>query len=720
MNTSPELSDESRRLCLNRVLVVESGAKTKTIRRFLRGEYDVVASGGHIADLPDGSFGIDIDTGFQYHLEPDDDKVEYLRDRLSDADEVYLATDPDREGEAIAADIRDFAVPTEARIHRVRFNAITYPVVTEALEQPGDIDESRVEAQRARRALDRLIGFILSSHAQHDSDGPRAPAVGRVQSPALRLVVGREREISAFESQRYWELVLLVGKDDSEFRVTLDGEVTEFEVAKATIEDLAKETVTVTDSHLDENDEQHPAPPYTTDSLQLEADYLLNLSPERTMALAQQLYEGVELDDGETVALITYMRTDSTRVSPSALNLAKEALSNRDELGDDYYSGRTWEISTGAQDAHEAIRPTHPDEETYWPERLEGKLDDELLELYRLIYWRFIASQMIPAVYRTTTLEITAGDHSGVAIGHELLEPGFLEVWADIRPSARRGESALPALKSGDQLDIERAWPELEVTKPPYRYREGDLIGELKERGIGRPSTYSTTISKIKTSGDGHGYVKRSGKTLQPTDKGEALIDYLVERFPQVVDYEYTRRMEEELDLIEAGELEYGDFLEEAFGWLSDAHEQAFENGWLSGEKPSLAQLEFLEQLAAESDTDLPDSIAESRSTVESMIDQLLAEQEPKLMLTEITEADVSGIDVYRFRLYYNTRMPDEEFEYLLDKKMKYIEPDANHPHGLQFQRQRYDDVKTLWEQLKDRYTTDDILGDFEFRTAVE
>jgi DNA topoisomerase-1 len=708
---------------VNRVLVVESGAKTRTIRGFLRGEYDVVACGGHIVDLPDDDLGVEVDDDFSYDVEPiarrGGDAVESIRSKLEGADEVYLATDPDREGEAIAADLRDHAVPPGSSVHRIEFNAIVYPAVQEALENPREVDEDRVEAQRARRSLDRLIGFIVSSVAKFDPDGPNVPSVGRVQSPAVRLVVQREREIQDFESRRYWTIQTQLEDGDVTFEATLDGEWEDFETAKAVVGDLDEAGgLTVTSCEVDPESEQNPLPPYTTDALQNDADYLLNLPPERTMELAQQLYEGVEIGEGEeadTRALITYMRTDSTRVSPSALNLAKEALELRDDLGEEMYQGRTWEAGGQAQDAHEAIRPTQPQDPDVWPENLEGELDETLLDLYTLIYKRFLASQMVPAVYRTTVLDLEAGEHEARAVGHELLSEGFLEVWGDVRPEHGRDEVDLPEPDPGAELPLDRAWPEPQETQPPPRYREGSLVSELKDRGIGRPSTYGDILAKIKRGPGGFGYVRKSRGTLRPTEKGEALVGYLEDRFDRIVDYEYTARMEAYLDRIEQGDLSYRDFLEREFEWLEDPYEVAQTEGWLESDLPTPAQIDYLESLAEETGTEVPDEVLESKEQVSEWIDKLEDEVEPYLRLTDIEEAEVGGVEVHRFRLYFNEPLPDEEYEHLRDLGMRYVRGGDDNLPGFQFQRQDLDVAEETWTALRDRYAKGEALDEFEF-----
>lgn len=705
---------------------MESGAKTRTIRGFLGGEYDVVASGGHIVDLPDDELGIDVDNEFSFDVVPiqrgDSNAVDGLKTRLGDADEVYLATDPDREGEAIAADIRDFAVPDGSEVYRIEFNAIVYPVVREAIENPRSVDEERVEAQRARRSLDRLVGFILSSVAKFDPQGPNVPSVGRVQSPAVRLVVDREREIEAFDVREYWSIHTEVGENGVSFTGTLDGEWDAFDGAKTAVEELLdRGEFTVAACTVDPESEQNPLPPYTTDSLQNDADFLLNIPPERTMELAQELYEGVtigEEEDAESEALITYMRTDSTRVSPAALNLAKETLGKRDDLGEDMYQGRTWQAGGQAQDAHEAIRPTHPEDPAFWPENLEGKLNEPLVAVYSLIYHRFLASQMVPAVYRETTLSLEAGEYSAEAVGNELQEPGFLRVWGEVRPGHQRDEISLPTPDEGSTLGISRAWPEPEETQPPPRYREGSLVSELKNRGIGRPSTYGDVLSKIKRTG--FGYVRKVGSTLRPTEKGEALVDYLASEYPRIVDYEYTARMESDLDQIESGALAYREFLESEFEWLEDPYRTAKQNDWLSGDKPTIPQIEFLSDLEAETGTSVPSSVFESKDKVSEWIDKLQDEIEPTVRLTRIHEASVGGVDVHRFRVYFTHSLPDDEYEYLREKKLKYRSGTQDNPPCFQFQRQDRGVVEERWEELRDRYADGEVLSDYAFEITEE
>ena len=690
---------------MKEVIVVESGAKTKTIRQFLRGGYDVIACGGHIVDLPDNELGINVEKHFEYRDESiklnGRDKVARLKERLADADKIYLATDPDREGEAIAADIKRRCIPSDATVQRIEFNAIVYHAVVEALQNPREIHAGRVEAQRARRALDRLIGFIISSMATFDPDGPGCPSVGRVLAPALALVVDREREIREFEPRHYWTLHARLNHDGDHLDAELDGEWEEFENAKETVHKLQEMgRMSVASCEEDPNDELNPRPPYSTDALQDEADFLLNFTPDRTLQLAQELYQGIEID-GKSQALITYMRTDSTRLSPTALNLAKKALTEREDCGEELYKGRRWQPQGAAQDAHEAIRPTKPEQPEFFPENLEGKIEKPLLELYRLIYFRFLASQMQPAVYHTTKLTLEAEDLTARAEGHRLKDPGFLLLYRKIHPEHGYDEMELPHLSAGMEMEVERAWPEPQETRPPGRYREGALVRELKKRGIGRPSTYGDILNKIKNR---FRYVRKTRRKLRPTEKGEKLCDYLHGHYDQVISYSYTAHMEQDLEKIEKGEESYEDYLQQEFSWLREPYEYAREHGWLSGDRPTPAQIEYLEELIEQTGAEVPEEVFESKKAVSRWIDKLQKEEEPFLKLTHIKQVDVSGVSCYRFLLQFNKPLPDEERDFLKEKKMKYKSGAKGRLPGYQFQRQDREVVQALWDELYERY----------------
>ena len=693
---------------MDEVIVVESGAKTKTIRQFLRGDYEVIACGGHIIDLPDDSLGIDVENDFAYQTEPityrGKSKVKRVRERLQDADLVYLGTDPDREGEAIAADLKEHCVPYGADVERIEFNAIVYHAVKEAMESPRKIHENRVEAQRARRALDRLIGFIISSMAQFDPEGPGCPSVGRVLSPAVSLVVDREEEIEAFTPRNYWTLHAKLEYQDKELKADLDGEWEDFEQVKHTVQNLQEAgEMTVDSCEEDPDHRMNPRPPYTTDSLQDEADYLLNFTPDRTMRIAQELYQGVEVD-GKSQALITYMRTDSTRVSPSAMNLAKKAFKAREQFGEEYYKGRPWRPGGAEQDAHEGIRPTMPEDPDFFPENLDGKLDEDHLALYRLIYIRFLTSQMIPAIYHRTEIQGTIGKISAEAVGYRLKQPGFLELFRKTHPDHGYEEVELPALDPGTVLPVNNIWPEPRETRSPARYREGSLVRELKNRGIGRPSTYGDILAKIKRARGGFGYVRKVRRTLRPTERGISLCNYLHEKYPQVITYDYTAKMEQELEKIEHGKLSYEEYLHRAFEWLEEPYRYVKEQGWLSGNKPTPAQLKFLQQLEADTGIDVPESVYESKEKVSEWIDRLQEQQEHVLTLSPIEEVDVSGVDCFRFRLSFNKPLPEEEKEFLKQRKMKYKSGGPNRVPAYQFQRQNKETVHELRKEIQKRY----------------
>lgn len=692
---------------MKKVIIVESYAKTKTIRSFLRGEYDVIASGGHIADLPENSLGIDVDDKFSYTVVPIEsrgkNRVEYLKNKLRHAGEIYLATDPDREGEAIAADILEQCVPAGIAVQRIEFNAIVYHAVKEALENPRNVDQDRVQAQRARRSLDRLIGFILSSVAKFDDKGPKLPAVGRVIAPAVSLVVDREKEITAFKPRHYWILHTELKHGTDIISARIKGEWPSFEKAKKTAERLTSTgTMSVQGCMEVPENKLNPLPPYTTVTLQNEADRLLRFSPEITMKLAQQLYQGVDID-GKSHALITYMRTDSTRVSPTAINLAKKAISDREDLGVVFYKGRSWNPRDAAQDAHEAIRPTMPEAIDFSPENLEDKLSKDLLELYRLIYFRFLASQMQPAVYHTVNLELEADDIKAAVEGHQLLSEGFLKAYRNVKKDHGWKETRIPALNKGTRLKLNKAWPEPMETKPPFRYREGSLVSELKDRGIGRPSTYSTTLKKIRD----YNYVVKTGRTLKPTDRGRILCEFLNQKYEKVISYQYTAKMEKELSEIEKGASTYEDLLAREFEWLREPYEIASRKSWLDGDKPSLAQIQLLKNLAQQLGLDVPEQLFTSKVETSLKIDELMQLQKAQtkvFKLSPIEKVDVHGISCYRIRLFYTGPLADKERNFLKGEKMKYIAPEDGNPPCYQFQRQDRNTVENLRDRLSKRY----------------
>ncbi|MFP4687519.1 MAG: DNA topoisomerase, partial [bacterium] len=446
-----------------------------------------------------------------------------------------------------------------------------------------------------------------------------------------------------------------------------------------------------------------------------DSDNLLGFTPRRTMRIAQQLYQGVEIDNTPQ-ALITYMRTDSSRVSPYAMGLARKAFENREDSSGELYKGRPWQPDSAQQDAHEAIRPTMPEDPDFFPENLEGKLEDDFLALYKLIYYRFLASQAKPALYHRTDLTLEGGGHRAEATGFQLLEEGFLRFYREYWPRYAHREVKLPGLKIGDQLNIDRVWPEPEQTYPPPRYREGSLVRELKSKGIGRPSTYGDILQKIKKGRGGFGYVNKTRGKLRPADRGIKLCDYLHNKFPQVIDYSYTAEMEKNLELIEQGKMSYTEFLEKEFVWLKTPYKITRRAGWLSGDLPTPAQVNYLKKLSKEVGKEVPEKVFESKQETSGWIDKLQEKIEPVVEISEIEKVDVSGIPCYRFHLYFNRPLPDEEKEFVKKKKLKYRPGGEERMPSYQFQRQDKQTVAELRQEIIDRYEAENSPLKAEFK----
>ena len=538
------------------LVVVESPTKVKTIQKYLDSTFLVKASMGHIMDLPKSKLGVDVRKGFapEYKVLPAKRKVlEELRKAAEKADALYVATDPDREGEAIGWHLAQQLPVDHRKVYRVLFNEITERAIKAAFRQPGKIDPKKVSAQQARRVLDRLVGYNLSPLLW--SKVQRGLSAGRVQSVAVRLIVDREREIRAFVPVEYWSLhATLRGTHPGEFTATLKevrGEKpslsTEADV-QAIVQALEGARFVVTAVNRGER-KKNPAPPFITSTLQQEAWRKLRFTAKKTMMLAQQLYEGVEVGDEGAVGLITYMRTDSVRVAREAQSEAREWIQGRlaaeylPEAPPIYRSRKT------AQEAHEAIRPTDSARE---PKALARFLTREQLALYRLIWERFLASQMRPAVYETVSADIQAGECLFRAQGSTLRFQGFMAVYVESREesetaSEEEAEAILPPLESGDVLTLLALEPKQHFTQPLPRYTEASLVKELEERGIGRPSTYAQIMSTILE----RGYVKRERGVLFPTELGSHVTDFLLPHFPEVMDVEFTAKLEEALDQIE-------------------------------------------------------------------------------------------------------------------------------------------------------------------------
>jgi DNA topoisomerase-1 len=547
------------------LVIVESPAKAKTLGKYLGKNYQVKASIGHVMDLPKSKLGVDIDKDFaaEYHVIQGKAKVlDEIKKAAKDKENVYLAPDPDREGEAIAWHIAQKLGPRRKNIHRVLFNEITKKAVLEALKSPGKLDQNRFHAQQARRILDRLVGYKLSPLLWDKVR--RGLSAGRVQSVAVRIIAEREREISAFTPEEYWtvearleghepppfaaRLAEVAGQKLDHKNLRLDARARVDEVLRG----LAGAAWTVTKVERKER-RRHPTPPFITSRLQQEASRKLGFQPSRTMRIAQRLYEGVELGPEGSVGLITYMRTDSTRISGEALAAARDYVKGR--YGEPYLpeSPQVYRSKKDAQDAHEAIRPTAME---YDPERVARYLDKDEIALYTLIWNRFVASQMESAVYDATAVDIEAGECRFRATGQILKFDGFIRVYTegrdDEQPSEEEErEGQLPELAEGETVRLLELLPEQHFTQPPPRFTQATLIKELEEKGIGRPSTYASIMGTILNK---EYVVEDEQRRLKPSELGFLVTDLLVESFPDVLNVEFTAGMEDELDRIEEGE----------------------------------------------------------------------------------------------------------------------------------------------------------------------
>ena len=536
------------------LVIVESPAKAKTIGKYLGPSYQVKACMGHLRDLPKSKLGVDVDNDFEPDYRPIKGKEDIIRDLRAAADEsaaVYLATDPDREGEAISWHLKYLLELPDERAHRVTFNEITRKVVTESIAAPREIDQNLVDAQQARRILDRIVGYQLSPLLWKKIR--RGLSAGRVQSVAMRLVADREKEIRDFVPQEYWTLDAMLRNDAGvKFCAHYYGQggkkyepqsQADIERIQQELRDLpfAVRSVKRTDK------KRSPSPPFSTSTLQQEASRKLNMTPRRTMAIAQQLYEGVDITGEGTVGLITYMRTDSLRISEEAQAAARDFIDGR--YGPDYRpkTARQYKTKAGAQDAHEASRPSNV---TLTPEQVKGDLTGEQYRLYRLIWSRFLASQMANAVYDSVSVELAAGEHTFRASASSLKFAGYTAVYEESRDDEKEEkEPALPELHEGEVVELESFVPAQHFTQPPARFTDATLIRTMEENGIGRPSTYAPTVSTILD----REYVVKEGKYLRTTPLGEVVNGFMCERFQDIVDVKFTAHMEEELDEVETG-----------------------------------------------------------------------------------------------------------------------------------------------------------------------
>ncbi len=559
------------------LVIVESPAKAKTIGKYLGSDYKVKASMGHLRDLPKSKIGVDIEDGFTPDYKPVKGREETISDLKAAADKsaiVYLATDPDREGEAISWHLKELLELSDDVAKRVTFNEITKKVIQESIQNPRAIDQDLVDAQQARRILDRIVGYKLSPLLWRKIR--RGLSAGRVQSVATRMVVDREDEIRAFVPEEYWLLEADLSRLVKEGRFTANfygkngkkSELKSAEDVETVVEAVSKEPFSVENIKRTDR-KKSPSPPFITSTLQQEASRKLGMTPRRTMSIAQQLYEGVDIEGEGTVGLITYMRTDSLRLSEEALGDAQALITER--YGSEYYPGQPtrFKSKNSAQDAHEAIRPSSA---YITPDRIKSTVTNDQYKLYRLIWSRFIASQMTPAIYDSVTVDVGSAGYMFRATHTVVKFAGFTAVYEEGRDDEKTEKSSpLPDLETGEQLQLEDIKREQKFTQPPPRYSEATLIKAMEESGVGRPSTYAPTITTIIS----REYVIKEGKNLRPTILGEVVTTLMKERFPDVVDLQFTARMEESLDSVEKGVKDWKSLLAEFYKGFDDAFEKA-------------------------------------------------------------------------------------------------------------------------------------------------
>ena len=547
------------------LVIVESPSKAKTIGKYLGPGYQVKASMGHLRDLPKSTLSVDIEHDFEPEYQPLKGKEEIiaeLQKAAKNADRVYLATDPDREGEAISWHLKYLLSIPDDETYRVTFNEITRGVVQESIQHPRPIDQNLVDAQQARRVLDRIVGYQLSPLLWRKIR--KGLSAGRVQSVATRLVVDRENEIRAFQPQEYWTLdvnLSRVGRPGS-FTAHYYGDPKKRELAseqdvQQVLAELEGQPFSVTGVKKSEK-KRTPAPPFITSTLQQEASRKLNLTPRRTMMLAQQLYEGVEITGEGSVGLITYMRTDSLRISEEALAAAGDVIRSR--YGAQYYDEpRRYKPKSGAQDAHEAIRPSNV---ALYPEMVEHDLTKEQYKLYKLIWCRFVASQMANALYDVIAIEAACGRHVFRATHQSMKFAGFTAIYEEGRDDEQEKlDSPLPDLSEGEALKADGYDKQQHFTQPPARYTEASLVRAMEEKGVGRPSTYAAIIATIQD----REYVVKTDKKLSPTKLGEVVNGLMMDRFPNIISVEFTAGMEKQLDQVEAGQINWKRVLEEFY-----------------------------------------------------------------------------------------------------------------------------------------------------------
>ena len=550
----------------DKLIIVESPAKANTIKKFLGGSTKVVASMGHIRDLPKSKLGVNIENDFEpeyINIRGKGDLIKSLKKDAKQAKKVYLATDPDREGEAIAWHLAKILEEEKEKITRVTFNEITKGAVQKAIKEPRDIDVNLVDAQQARRVLDRIVGYKISPVLWKKVR--RGLSAGRVQSVAVKLIVDREEEINNFKPEEYWNIyVELEDKETKkQFEAKFYGqdgkkiEIHSQEKVDKILNAIEKAKYIVDSVKKGEKKRTH-APPFTTSSMQQEASRKLGFTLKKTMSVAQGLYEGVKIEEKGTVGLITYMRTDSTRISEEARQAAKKHIVGT--YGEQYYENRYYKTKKDSQDAHEGIRPTYAELE---PDKIKDSLTKDQYKLYKLIYNRFMASQMAPAVYDTMAVSINANDYIFKANGQAIKFKGFMTLYVEgTDVEEKEQEEMLPELYENQELKKNKLNPKQSFTEPPPRYTEASLVKALEEKGIGRPSTYSPTITTILE----RRYIEKEQKQLLPTELGKVVNKLLTENFTDVINVEFTADIENEFDEIAEGKEEWKKMIRAFYG----------------------------------------------------------------------------------------------------------------------------------------------------------
>ena len=548
------------------LVIVESPAKMKTVKKFLGANYTVEASNGHVRDFPKSQFGIDVDNDFEpkyITIRGKGELLAKLRKEAKKADKIYLATDPDREGEAIAWHLAKILENDKDKITRVTFNEITKTAVQKAIKEPRNIDLNTVDAQQARRVLDRIVGYKISPILWKKVK--RGLSAGRVQSVAVKLIVDRENEIENFIPEEYWNIYadLKDEKSKKQFEARFYGkngkkqEIHSKEEIDQILKTIEKAKYTVSEVKKGEK-KRNPAPPFTTSTMQQEASRKLGFTLKKTMSVAQGLYEGVKIAEKGTVGLITYMRTDSTRISEEARTAAKTQIVAT--YGEEYYENRYYKTSKDAQDAHEGIRPTYADIQ---PDKIKDELTKDQYKLYKLIYNRFMASQMKPAIYDTMAVNIKADDYDFKANGQNLKFKGFMTLYVEgTDEKEEKEEGILPELQENQEVKLLKINPKQSFTEPPARYTEASLVKTLEEKGIGRPSTYSPTITTILE----RRYIQKEQKQLVPTELGKIVNKILTENFTDVINVEFTAKIENEFDEIAEGKEQWKQMIREFYG----------------------------------------------------------------------------------------------------------------------------------------------------------